>query len=427
MKRTTRWIALPILILILATALAACQPATQVAESSTPVIDEPAVEPTLDLSMTFPTAAAPEPITLEGATITKNGVQYLEETAGTGRTPQAGDVVTMDFVLSLPDGTEVLNSQSNGAPITAVFGREELLPGWEEGLALMKAGGKAKMAIPPELAFGETGYASVPPNSQIVMDINLISVEEPPQPTAVDDADLTTTDSGLKYYDIQEGDGAEAMSDSLVSNQYTIWVQGEETNTFVVQSTPEQPISFKVGGGDTVFPGWEEGVQGMKVGGKRLLVIPPELGLGEQEANNIPANSTLILEIELTDVREPAKQTEVDPADYTTTESGLQYYDIVKGTGTTAEAGNTVSVHYSGWLEDGTQFDSSVDRGEPFTLTLGAGGVIPGWEEGLLGMQVGGKRQLRIPAALAYGETGSGPIPPNATIIFDIELLDVQQ
>jgi peptidylprolyl isomerase len=126
-------------------------------------------------------------------------------------------------------------------------------------------------------------------------------------------------------------------------------------------------------------------------------------------------------------VREPAKQTEVDPADYTTTESGLQYYDIVKGTGTTAEAGNTVSVHYSGWLEDGTQFDSSVDRGEPFTLTLGAGGVIPGWEEGLLGMQVGGKRQLRIPAALAYGETGSGPIPPNATIIFDIELLDVQQ
>jgi FKBP-type peptidyl-prolyl cis-trans isomerase FkpA len=77
-------------------------------------------------------------------------------------------------------------------------------------------------------------------------------------------------------------------------------------------------------------------------------------------------------------------------------------------------------------LEDGTQFDSSVDRGEPFTFVLGEGGVIPGWDEGIAGMQVGGKRQLRIPAALAYGEAGSGPIPPNATLIFDVELLDVQ-
>jgi peptidylprolyl isomerase len=412
-ERNTRWIAVSILI-ILTTALAACQAATPVPEELLPTEIPDTSEP-----------AAPASITLEGAETTANGVQYLEQVAGDGRTPQDGDILTMNFVLSLPDGTQVINSQDSGQPIKAVMGRDELLPGWEEGLALMKAGGTAKMAVPAELAFGEQGYGSIPPNSQIVLDVELLSVEEPPVPAEVAESDMTTTDSGLKYYDIEEGDGAEAMSDSIVSTTYTIWVQGEGADEYIVSSPEGQPISFKVGGGDTVFPGWEEGVQGMKVGGTRQLVIPPEIALGEQGANAIPPNATLIMEIALTDVKEPVTQTEVDPADYTTTESGLQYYDIVKGDGATAEAGQTVTVHYTGWLEDGTQFDSSVDRGEPFTFVLGEGGVIPGWDEGLAGMQVGGKRQLRIPAALAYGETGSGPIPANATLVFDIELLEV--
>jgi FKBP-type peptidyl-prolyl cis-trans isomerase len=86
-----------------------------------------------------------------------------------------------------------------------------------------------------------------------------------------------------------------------------------------------------------------------------------------------------------------------------------------------------VVVHYTGWLEDGTLFDSSITRGEPFSFTLGTGGVIPGWEEGLLGMKAGGVRQLIIPPDLAYGESGAGDtIPANATLIFDIELLEIQ-
>ncbi len=110
----------------------------------------------------------------------------------------------------------------------------------------------------------------------------------------------------------------------------------------------------------------------------------------------------------------------------TTTASGLQYWDIVVGTGATAAPGNTVKVHYSGFLTSGEKFDSSRDRGEPFSFPLGAGQVIKGWDEGVAGMKVGGQRQLRIPPQLGYGAAGAGgAIPPNATLIFDVELLEV--
>jgi FKBP-type peptidyl-prolyl cis-trans isomerase len=110
----------------------------------------------------------------------------------------------------------------------------------------------------------------------------------------------------------------------------------------------------------------------------------------------------------------------------TTTSSGLQYWDVAAGSGATAVPGSMVKVHYTGWLASGEKFDSSRDRNEPFSFPLGAGQVIKGWDEGVAGMKVGGKRQLRIPPELGYGPRGAGGvIPPNATLIFDVELIDV--
>jgi FKBP-type peptidyl-prolyl cis-trans isomerase len=108
------------------------------------------------------------------------------------------------------------------------------------------------------------------------------------------------------------------------------------------------------------------------------------------------------------------------------TDSGLVYWDIRVGNGAVAKEGSHVRVHYTGWLTNGKKFDSSVDAGKPFDFTIGNGEVIKGWEEGVAGMKVGGKRQLRIPPELAYGAKGyPGAIPPNATLIFDVQLVGV--
>lgn len=110
-----------------------------------------------------------------------------------------------------------------------------------------------------------------------------------------------------------------------------------------------------------------------------------------------------------------------------TTSSGLQYEDLVVGEGEPAKTGKTVEVHYTGWLTNGQKFDSSLDRREPFRFPLGAGSVIKGWDEGVAGMQVGGKRKLLIPPALGYGARGAGKvIPPNATLVFEVELLAIR-
>ena len=108
------------------------------------------------------------------------------------------------------------------------------------------------------------------------------------------------------------------------------------------------------------------------------------------------------------------------------TDTGLKIEELVEGDGAMAEAGHKVSVHYTGWLTDGSKFDSSLDRKQPFEFSLGRGMVIRGWDEGVAGMKIGGKRKLTIPPQLGYGAQGAGGVnPPNATLVFEVELLDV--
>ena len=235
------------------------------------------------------------------------------------------------------------------------------------------------------------------------------------------------TASGLEYTETKAGDGPAPKAGDIVSVHYT----GKLTDGKKFDSSVDrgQPFQFPLGAG-RVIKGWDEGIALMKKGGKAILTIPPELGYGARGAGGvIPPNATLVFEVELVDILPgaPVAPTKVNEADYQTTPTGLKYYDFAVGAGATPQKGQQVTVHYTGWLIDGKKFDSSLDRGEAFAFPIGAGQVIRGWDEGVMSMKVGGKRQLVIPPELGYGARGAGGvIPANATLIFEVELLGVK-
>ncbi len=240
-----------------------------------------------------------------------------------------------------------------------------------------------------------------------------------------------TTASGLKYIDRKIGEGTVAEPGKQVSVYYT----GKLADGTVFDSrTGDPPFTFILGRG-AVIAGWDKGVANMREGGKRTLTIPPKLAYGS--AGNppaVPPNATLTYDIEVLNVKDAGPAAEPAPAtppavtgEEKTTASGLKYIDIEEGTGAIPQSGQQVTVHYTGWLQaDGRKFDSSLDRGSPFVFLLDRTQVLKGWNEGISTMKVGGRRRLIIPPELAYGAAGSGTIPPNATLIFDVQLIDVR-
>jgi FKBP-type peptidyl-prolyl cis-trans isomerase len=234
---------------------------------------------------------------------------------------------------------------------------------------------------------------------------------------------MKKTESGLQYRDIEEGEGeAPAVGQNCVVH-YTgwLWENGAKGKKFDSSRDRGKPFSFHVGERE-VIQGWDEGVSTMKVKSKRELIIPADLAYGDRGAGGvIPPKATLMFEVELLELGKKWEKTD----------SGLEYADDTEGTGDEPKTGQTCVMHYTGWLwEDGAKgkkFDSSLDRREPFSFTIGQGEVIKGWDEGVATMKVGGKRRLRIPAKLGYGARGAGnAIPPNATLLFDVELLKVK-
>jgi peptidylprolyl isomerase len=247
----------------------------------------------------------------------------------------------------------------------------------------------------------------------------------PPLPA---DLQIVTTASGLQYADVEVGTGREAKAGDSVSMIYTGYLA--DGSVFDSNVSSGQPLVFPLGGGQ-VIAGWDEGIAGMKEGGKRRLIIPPALGYGSQGYSGvIPPDAVLTFDVQLETVSTAAvRPTTVPlatlPADVklVTTASGLQYADIEVGTGREAKAGDAVAMYYTGYLTDGTVFDSNMGAGEPFIFTVGKGQVIAGWDEGIAGMKQGGKRRLVIPGKLGYGPQGNGAIPPDAELVFDV-LLD---
>jgi len=213
----------------------------------------------------------------------------------------------------------------------------------------------------------------------------------------------TVTSKGVRYQDLVEGTGEAAQTKDYVQVHYTGTTNGKE---FVNSRQAGAPLLIAVSDGEV--KGLDEGIAGMKVGGKRTLWIPARLAYGAQGRPGIPPNAELIFEVELLKILH------------------MKSEDLLEGSGTPAKTGDVVDMHYTGRLADGTVFDSSIKRGEAIRFQLGARKVIAGWDKGIVGMKPGGKRKLVIPPEMAYGAQGRPPtIPRDAELTFDVELVRI--
>lgn len=223
--------------------------------------------------------------------------------------------------------------------------------------------------------------------------------------------------------DIAIGTGTQAGVGDVLEVNYVGALLSDGTE-FDASWNRSQTFFVPIGMG-AVIPGWDQGIVGMREGGRRVLITPPDLAYGSSGAgSSIPPDATLVFVVDLIailDLQPPAipEPTEVGAL--------LEVEDLVAGTGDPVESGDTVTVHYLGTLTDGTVFDASWRRGMPFTTTIGVGMVIPGWDQGIVGMREGGRRLLKIPSDLAYGERGSGAaIPPDTPLLFVVDLIRIQ-
>jgi peptidylprolyl isomerase len=246
---------------------------------------------------------------------------------------------------------------------------------------------------------------------------------------SADDPDLKEIMAGIKYRDLKVGEGTECPPGATVKVNYSGWlVDGTEFDSTRKQGGPTE---FKLG---AVIQGWQYGIPGMKVGGKRKLVVAPDRGYGARAMGKIPPGSTLIFEVELLGIKEgtsvvtgPGRPMSdgsnggTDDGGLRTIEGGVKIRDLKEGSGEPCPRGAKVTINYMGWNVKGDVFDSNKNT------TFALDGLIAGWKVGIPGMKPGGIRKLVVPAAMAYKNDGRGDeIPPGATLIFEVELLGVK-
>ncbi|WP_051881552.1 FKBP-type peptidyl-prolyl cis-trans isomerase [Parvularcula oceani] len=281
---------------------------------------------------------------MDGVTVTESGLQVETLEEGEGESPEATDVIRIEYEARFADGRLFDSSEANGAPVVLPSYEVLQLPGLIEAVPMMQEGERARFVLPPDLAFGEAGMPGgmVGPNEALIFDMTLVEVVDPED---------------------------EARLEEL---------RAEEEARF------------------------EE---------RRAAAMAEFEAMGQENAQ---ASEAFLAE---TAAREGVE----------TTESGLQYQVVEDaGDGESPAATDVVRVHYRGTLPSGEEFDSSYSRGQPATFPLNQ--VIPGWTEGVQLMDVGDTYRFFVPAGLAYGETGTpgGPIGPNQALIFDVELLGIE-
>lgn len=323
------------------------------------------------------------------------------------------------------------NTYEGGEPLEFTIGVGQVIVGWEKGLMGMKVGEIRRLSVPSAMAYGENSMDGIPPNSDLLFEVELVHAEKAMEPDVfpknVDKLAWKEKAKGLKIFDEKVGSGKPAAVGAVLKAHYTGWLLSGRK--FASSKDLGKPLEAAMGAGKMI-KGWEVGLEGMREGGVRYLRVAPSMGYGATAYTMIPPNSTLIFRVELVSSEvdeEVAEHMDFFPdtasLKFENGSEGLRYVVVKQGEGEPAKSGERVVVHYTGWMVNGYKFDSSRDRGQPFSFELGAGSVIRGWELGVQGMLPGEKRILMIPPGLGYGSRGAGPIPGGATLIFAVEYL----
>ncbi|HRZ41417.1 MAG TPA: FKBP-type peptidyl-prolyl cis-trans isomerase [Bacteroidales bacterium] len=359
---------------------------------------------------------------------TPSGMKVMLLQPAQGEKPIKGDKVSVHYTGRLTDSTVFDSSVDRGQPFEFLLGFGQVIRGWDEGIAMLHIGEKARLMIPPDLAYGATARQNIPANSTLIFDVELLDItQRGARPMPADGLDTITTPTGLKYIILKKGDGVKIVPGMKTKVHYSgFFTDGGKFDSSVDRG---QPFELIVGKGQ-VIAGWDEGIARLHVGDVAKLLIPYQLGYGEMgRAPVIPPKANLIFDVEILEARETPKPKPFDVTGLDTlkTASGLKYIVVNHTENQQAAVGNTIKVHYTGYLESGEVFDSSVEREQPIEFELGKGMVIPGWEEGLLLLRQGEKARLIIPYQLAYGDAGRPPkIPSKANLIFDVEVVGIR-
>ncbi|KAM8946343.1 peptidyl-prolyl cis-trans isomerase FKBP10 [Pelodytes ibericus] len=329
-------------------------------------------------------------------------ITTIEKPSQCNRTVLDSDFVRYHYNGTLLDGTFFDSSYSRSSTYDTYVGSGWLIKGMDEGLVGMCAGEWRKIIIPPFLAYGEKGYGTViPPQASLVFHVLLIDFHNPKDGITLENQDVPTTckrkavtgDYVRYHYNGTLMDGV--LFDSSYSRNSTY-------NTYI--------------GMGYIIPGMDAGLQGVCVGEKRRILIPPHLGYGENGAgNSIPGSAVLIFDVHVIDFHNPKDSVEID----------VTYKPEVCNV--TSKKGDFIRYHYNCSLLDGTMLFSSHEFDNLQQVSLGMNKVIDGLDIGLQGMCVGEKRTVHVPPHLAHGESGARGVPPSAVLKFDLELLHLEE
>ncbi|MDF1839680.1 MAG: FKBP-type peptidyl-prolyl cis-trans isomerase, partial [Planctomycetota bacterium] len=335
-----------------------------------------------------------------------------------------GDKVKVHYAGWFTDGKLFDSSYRRGEPTEFAIG--QVIEGWNEGLALMSPGAKFKLTIPYDLAYGEAGRPpQIPAKSTLIFEVELIAITAKAMPYVdwSEERETISIANGITYQVLTAGEGLVGAEADSVSFDFARY---DAEKKVTISSSM---IGAQVGPPSNPGIPFLKPIMGeMKPGSHLLIRVPKAMDI------SAPAGAESVAEVTVWQLKLNSAQKFEKPVfsmptaeQLTTTASGLQYQVLREGDadGAMPTNANKCTVHYSGWLTDGTGFDSSYERGAP--ATFGVTQVISGWTEGLKLMKVGAKYKFVIPGNLAYKERGSPPkIGPNATLVFVVELLNVQ-